>query len=308
MDPHNDTAAWSKKAVDYWREVDLYLGGAEHAVGHLLYSRFWHKVFFDMGLVPTPEPFKKLVHQGLMQGEDGEKMSKSRGNVVNPDDIIAEHGADSFRLYEMFMGPLEKAKPWQSKGIEGVSRFLSRYLRFALAENGQLSPRWKDIPQSEWPKPLVLVFHRTIRQIGEDIEKLSFNTAISSLMILMNEYSDAYGQAEACPKEFLETFTVLLHPFAPHLTEEVWEKLGHRESLVRHAWPTFDAAKTVAEEIQLAIQVNGKVRDQIKVAAAITEAELKERVLALESVQRWMEGKTLKKFVYVKGRLASVVV
>ncbi len=303
MDPRNAQAAWGQDAVKYWKEVDIYVGGPEHAVGHLLYSRFWHKVFFDMGLVPTKEPFKKLVHQGMIQGEDGEKMSKSRGNVVNPDDVIRDYGADTFRVYEMFMGPFEKAKPWQTASIEGSYRFVSKYLRLATEQ------KWGDVPEAQWSKELVQAYHKTIKQVGEDIDGFRFNTAISAMMILLNEFGEHYGEKAAVwPKSFLETFTVLLHPFAPHVTEEIWQRLGHKESLVRHAWPKFDATKTVADEITVGVQVNGKLRDQVRIAISASEAEVKEMVMGLETVQRWMEGKPLKKFVYVKGKIVSVVV
>ena len=308
MDPKNDSAAWSPNAVNYWKEVDLYVGGAEHAVGHLLYSRFWLKVFFDMGLVPTKEPFKKLVHQGLMQGEDGEKMSKSRGNVVNPDDVVAKYGADTFRLFEMFLGPLEKAKPWQTANIEGVYRFLSRYMRLALSAEGKISGEVVEIPESEWPRELQIAFHKTIQQVTHEITSLGMNTAISALMVLLNEAQAYYNHNKKIPRSFVQTFTQLLAPFAPHLCEEVWEQLGNTGSIFEASWPKFDAAKTESDEIELAIQVNGKLRDTIKVSKTIDEATLKPLVLMREPILKWMEGKPLKKFIYVKGKLVSVVV
>ncbi|MEO5667969.1 MAG: leucine--tRNA ligase [Bdellovibrionota bacterium] len=308
MDPHNESAAWSKAAVDYWQNVDFYLGGSEHAVGHLLYSRFWHKVLFDMGLVPTIEPFKKLVHQGLMAGEDGEKMSKSRGNVINPDDIVRDYGADTFRLYEMFMGPLEKAKPWQTGGIEGVYRYLSRVSRMLFDENQKLSKRVVDIESPQWPEGVEVLLHRTVKQVGEDIEKLGFNTSISALMIFQNEIQKAFGDAAPIPRELVEKYVLLLAPFAPHMCEELWAQLGHKDSVVLANWPSYDASKTVLDEIEIGVQVNGKLRASLKIPVDVDEAKLKEQVLALEAVQKWMEAKPLKKFVYVKGRIVSVVV
>jgi leucyl-tRNA synthetase len=308
MDPSNDTEAWSKEAVQYWKNVDFYLGGSEHAVGHLLYARFWHKVFFDMGLVPTTEPFQKLVHQGLMLGEDGEKMSKSRGNVINPDDIVRDYGADTFRLYEMFMGPLEKAKPWQTGGIEGVYRFLSRVGRMFFEPDTSLSKRVEDVPPSQWPEGVEGLLHRTVKQVGENIEKLGFNTAISAMMILQNELQKAFGDDKPLPKQLVETYVLLLAPFAPHMCEEVWAKLGHSGSIALAGWPSFDPDKVKLDEVEIGVQVNGKLRATVKIPVDVDEGKLKEEVLALEAVQKWMDGKPLKKFVYVKGRIVSVVV
>ena len=308
MDPHNDSAAWSQPAVKYRQNVDFYLGGSEHAVGHLLYARFWHKVFFDMGLVPTREPFQKLVHQGLMLGEDGEKMSKSRGNVINPDDVVRDYGADTFRLYEMFMGPLEKAKPWQTGGIEGVYRYLSRVTRMVFEADGTLAKRIQDISPEQWPAGIESSLHRTIKQIGEDIEKLGFNTSISALMIFQNELQKAFGEDKPLPRQLIESYVQLLAPFAPHMCEEAWSRLGHSTSVAVATWPAFDPRKTVLDEIEIGIQVNGKLRAALKIPVDVDEAKLKEQVLALEPIQKWMEGKPLKKFVYVKGRIVSVVV
>ena len=308
MDPNNDKEAWSKEAADYWKEVDFYLGGQEHAVGHLLYSRFWHKVFFDMGLVSTKEPFKRLIHQGMMLGEDNEKMSKSRGNVVNPDDVVEQYGSDSFRLYEMFMGPLEKTKPWQTGGLEGTYRYLNKFCRAVLNADGTLQDRVKDLPEAEWPEALTKSLHMAIKQIGEAIEKLSFNTAISALMVLSNESQKEFEKMGSVPKAWLETYVQLLAPFAPHTAEEVWQLLGHQNSVTLVPWPVFDPKKAAQDEAELGIQVNGKIRAKITVPVDIAEDELKEKVLAIENVQKWIDGKPLKKFVYVKGRIVSVVI
>ncbi len=308
MDPHNDKEPWSLAAQKYWGPVDFYLGGAEHAVGHLLYSRFWHKVFFDLGLVSTSEPFQKLVHQGMIQGEDGEKMSKSRGNVVNPDTIIGEYGADTLRLFEMFLGPLEKSKPWNTSSIEGVYRFLTRFWRVVTEEKDSLSPLVKDIPESSWPEPLQILFHKSIQSVTEDIEHLRFNTAVSTLMILGNEIFSYQQKEGAVPRLLVDVMTRLLAPFAPHTAEELWSLLGYKESIAYAAWPSFNVARTKADDFELAIQVNGKLRDSLRVSRSITEAELRPMVLEREGVKKWTEGKEPKKFIYVKEKLVSVVV
>jgi leucyl-tRNA synthetase len=307
MDARNDSEAWSKPAENYWQQVDLYLGGSEHAVGHLLYSRFWHKVFFDMGLVSQPEPYKRLVHQGYILGENHEKMSKSRGNVINPDDVVARYGADTFRVYEMFMGPIEKAKPWSTGGIEGVYRFLSKYYRAVLEEDGSLKKTLTAIPEAQWPKEFRHVFHKTIKQVGSDIEGLSFNTAISALMILLNEAHTTFSDSQF-PREFVRIFNQLLSPFAPHIAEEVWQLLGHSKSISFEAWPIFNPELCVSDVLTLGIQVNGKLRDSIEVPLNISQDEIQKLVMGREAVVKWMEGKPLKKFVYVKGRIVSVVV
>ncbi len=308
MDPHNNEKPWSSEAVSYWQQVDFYLGGAEHAVGHLLYSRFWHKVFFDMGLVSTKEPFKRLIHQGMMLGEDNEKMSKSRGNVVNPDDVVAQYGADSFRLYEMFMGPLEKTKPWQTGGLEGTYRYLNRFCRAVIDGEGKLQSRVENIPESEWPSELSKQMHMSIKQIGEAIEKLSFNTAISALMVLSNESLKEFDKIQYVPRLWVETYLRLLAPFAPHTAEEIWSLLGHRDTVTLSPWPEYDPEKATLDEVELGIQVNGKLRGKIVIPVDIAEDELKAQVLAIENVQRWIDGKPLKKFVYVKGRIVSIVI
>ncbi|RYD17057.1 MAG: leucine--tRNA ligase, partial [Verrucomicrobiaceae bacterium] len=268
-DPTNTGRFISNEAEDYWTSdkpgmVDLYVGGTEHAVLHLLYARFWHKVLFDLGHVKTPEPFQRLVNQGLILGEDGQKMSKSRGNVVNPDDVVSEYGADALRLYEMFMGPLEQVKPWQMKGVEGVSRFLARVWRVAFEENesGEIktSPKIQDVPCED--KELLRVVHETIKKVGEDIEKLSFNTAISQMMICTN----AFTQAEVVPLKEFTQFLAVLDPFAPHLAEEINSRLGGTTMLSETAWPAYDEAALVRNEIELVVQVNGKLRDRLMVS------------------------------------------
>jgi leucyl-tRNA synthetase len=311
-DNKNSDRFISKEAEAYWTSekpgmVDLYVGGTEHAVLHLLYARFWHKVLFDLGHVGTPEPFQKLVNQGLILGEDGQKMSKSRGNVVNPDDVVKEYGADSLRLYEMFMGPLEQVKPWQMKGVEGVSRFLARVWRLAITEEGEVSD--KVVSEACTDKELSRVVHETIKKVGEDIEKLSFNTAISQMMICTN----AFTQAGKVPvKEFIQFLTVL-NPFAPHLSEEINEKVAEAfnlpaASLSESVWPAYDEQALVRTECELVVQVNGKLRDRIWMAMDASEDDAKALAFASEKIKELTEGKTLRKVIYVPGKIMNLVV
>ena len=292
--------------------VDLYVGGTEHAVLHLLYARFWHKVLFDLGYVSTPEPFQRLVNQGLILGEDGQKMSKSRGNVVNPDDVVRDYGADSLRLYEMFMGPLEQVKPWSMKGVEGVYRFLARVWRVVLHENqaGQwvISPALQDAPAG---KQLAKVLHQTIKKCGEDIENLSFNTAIAEMMKLTN----ALTQAEVKPVAAVVAFLKVLSPFAPHLAEELNSRIAAQFPAIAHPgflsdapWPAYDPAALVEDEIEIVFQVNGKLRDKARVPVAATKEEIERIALASARVQEFMEGKPAKKVIVVPGKLVNVVV
>jgi leucyl-tRNA synthetase/REP element-mobilizing transposase RayT len=290
--------------------VDLYVGGTEHAVLHLLYARFWHKVLFDLGHLTTPEPFQKLVNQGLILGEDGQKMSKSRGNVVNPDDVILHYGADSLRLYEMFMGPLEQVKPWQMKGVEGVSRFLARVWRVAFEQDQagewSVSGKIKDVPCED--KELRRVVHETIRKVGEDIAKLSFNTAISQMMICTN----AFTQAEVVPLDKFITLLTVLNPFAPHLSEEIHERLaaafGRPAALLSEsAWPVYDPAALVRNEIELVVQVNGKLRDRLMVATDADEETAKAAAFASPKIKEHTDGKTIRKIIFVPGKLLNIV-
>ena len=281
--------------------VDLYVGGTEHAVLHLLYARFWHKVLFDLGHVTTPEPFQRLVNQGLILGEDGQKMSKSRGNVVNPDDVVKEYGADALRLYEMFMGPLEQVKPWQMKGVEGVSRFLARVWRVAVTEEGAVSPKIQDVPCTD--KELLRVVHETIKKVGEDIEKLSFNTAISQMMICTN----AFTQVDVVPlKEFIQFLTVL-NPFAPHLAEEVHSRLGGTTMLSEQTWPKYDEAALIRSEIEFIIQVNGKLRDRLMLSKDADEEATKAAAFESAKVKEHTDGKTIRKIIFVPGKLLNIV-
>ncbi len=313
-DPSNSQRFISREAEEYWSSntqssiinpqsgmVDLYVGGTEHAVLHLLYARFWHKLLFDLGHVRTPEPFQKLVNQGLIMGEDGQKMSKSRGNVVNPDDVVSAYGADSLRLYEMFMGPLEQVKPWQMKGVEGVSRFLARVWRLSITEEGGVSPKIQDTECAD--KELIRVINETIKKVGEDIEKLSFNTAISQMMICTN----AFTQAEFVPKVEFIRFLALLNPFAPHITEEIHERLGGRALLSEMEWPSYDEQALIRTECELVVQVNGKLRDRIWMAMDAPEESAKELALASPKVKEHIDGKTIRKIIYVPGKIMNLV-
>jgi leucyl-tRNA synthetase len=313
-DPSNSDRFISKEAEAYWSSntqssinntqcgmVDLYVGGTEHAVLHLLYARFWHKLLFDLGHVRTPEPFQKLVNQGLIMGEDGQKMSKSRGNVVNPDDVVSAYGADSLRLYEMFMGPLEQVKPWQMKGVEGVSRFLARVWRLAVTEEGGVSPKIQDAPCSD--KELLRVVSETIKKVGEDIEKLSFNTAISQMMICTN----AFTQADTVPLAEFVRFLKVLNPFAPHITEEIHSRIGGKVLLSETEWPTYDESALIRTECELVVQVNGKLRDRIWMAMDAPEETAKELALASPKVQEHIDGKTIRKIIYVPGKILNLV-
>jgi len=346
LDAKNSQSFVGKDAESYWMGaptsnsqlptaksttpgVDLYVGGTEHAVLHLLYARFWHKVLFDLGHVSTPEPFFKLVNQGIILGEDGQKMSKARGNVVNPDDIMKEYGADAFRLYEMFLGPLEMVKPWNTKGIEGVYRFLGRVWRLFVDEKSEtefeqaettaktprqeellglikLSPAIKDVqPTSAQLKTL----HAAIKKVTEDLDGLRFNTAISAMMEFVN---DALHW-KTKPVSILRDFLILLQPFAPHLCEELWVKLHSalrtpHSALAYAPWPKFDPALLVEDTLEIPVQVNGKLRDVIKVPANISQADLETAAKSSEKVKQFIDGKTIKKIIVVPKKLVNIAV
>ncbi len=320
-DPGNTDRFISKEAEEYWSGttdassatgmVDLYVGGTEHAVLHLLYARFWHKVLHDLGHVSTIEPFQKLVNQGLILGEDGAKMSKSLGNVVNPDDVVSEYGADALRLYEMFMGPLEQVKPWQMKGVEGVSRFLAKVWRLAFEQNqeGQwvLSSKLSDEQAStETHKDLLKVLHETIKKVSEDIERLSFNTAISQMMICTN----AFGKAEQLPASLIRDLLKCLNPFAPHITEEINSQLpiaNSKTMLCNQDWPTYNEAYLVEDEVEIVVQVNGKLRGKITVAKDASKDEIEALAQQDANVIQHTEGKTIRKIIVVPGRLVNIV-
>ncbi len=302
IDPRNATHPVDPALEKYWMPVDLYVGGAEHAVLHLLYARFWHKVLYDCGVVSTREPFRKLVNQGMILGEDNQKMSKSRGNVINPDHIVAEYGADALRLYEMFMGPLEQSKPWNMRGVEGVFRFLGRVWRFVIdEETDQLDGRVADVePDAAQLKAL----HATIKKVGEDIEGMRYNTAIAAMMEFLNE---AY-KWEARPRAVIEPLVLVLSPFAPHLAEELWSRLGHANTLAYEPWPAYEEAFLVEDQIEVAVQVNGKIRGRIVIPRSADQAAVLEIARADEAVKSHLDGKAIRKEVYVPGRLVNFVV
>ena len=299
LDPRNPAAFVDPKLEKYWMPVDLYVGGAEHAVLHLLYARFWHKVLFDIGAVSTPEPFMKLVHQGTILGEDGSKMSKSLGNVVGPDEIMDHYGTDSVRLYEMFMGPLEASKPWNTKSVEGVTRFLDRVWRLCVDEEGRMIAG--DQPA---PPEAQRVMHRTIKKVTQDLEELKFNTAIAQLMTCVNELT----KLEQRPRALMEPLVLLLSPFAPHIAEELWNRLGHKESLAYHPWPAWDEAMVVETQVTVAVQVNGKLRSTLELPAGTTEAAARAAALADEKVRRHVTEDRIRKVIFVPDKLLSFVV
>lgn len=299
MDPHNEQAVVSPEAEAYWKNVDLYVGGAEHAVLHLLYARFWHKVLYDLGVVHTKEPFQKLANQGMILGENHEKMSKSKGNVVNPDDIVNEYGADTLRLYEMFMGPLEQSIAWSVEGLSGSRRWLDRVWRGFVDEEGKLRDHITTINDGSLSK----VYNETVKKVTDDYENLRFNTAISQMMIFIN---DMY-KAEAIPVEYMEGFIKLLNPVAPHLTEELWSLLHKDEMLAYAQWPTFDEAALVDDELEIILQVNGKLRGKMKVAAGISREEMTKLALENEAIVNQLAGGTPKKVIAVPEKLVNVV-
>ncbi|WP_139994288.1 leucine--tRNA ligase [Paenibacillus paridis] len=300
IDPKNNEQLCSPEKQKEWLPVDLYIGGAEHAVLHLLYARFWHKVLYDIGVVDTKEPFHKLVNQGMILGNNNEKMSKSRGNVINPDDIVNEFGADTLRMYEMFMGPLEATKPWNTNGVEGTYRFLSRVWRLFINEDGSLSAK---IGTGDTSDAFKRTWHRSIKKITEDYEGLRFNTVISQLMIFVNE---AY-KTEVLPQAAMEQFVQLLSPIAPHIAEELWEKLGRTDSLTYAAFPTYEESWTVDQEVEIVVQVNGKIADRVSIAADMDVAEMESLAKELEKVQELIAGKTIRKVIAVKGKLVNIV-
>lgn len=301
IDPHNDQELCSPEKQKEWLPVDLYIGGAEHAVLHLLYARFWHKVLYDLGVVSTKEPFHKLVNQGMILGTNNEKMSKSRGNVINPDVIVNEYGADTLRIYEMFMGPLEATKPWNSNGVEGTYRFLSRVWRLFIGEDGALNSK---IVDGEGSEEFKRTWHKTIKKVTEDLDGLRFNTAISQLMIFINE---AY-KIDVVPREAAANFVQLLSPLAPHIAEELWQRLGHEESVTYVAWPSYDEAWTVDAEVEIVVQVNGKIVDRAKIAKDLDQAAMQEFTMELPNVKRAIEGKSVRKVIAVPGKLVNIVV
>ncbi|AXX74922.1 leucine--tRNA ligase [Limosilactobacillus reuteri] len=298
-DPHNDKEFASKEALDYWSPVDLYVGGAEHAVLHLLYARFWHKVLYDLGLVPTKEPFMKLVNQGMILGSNHEKMSKSKGNVVNPDDIVDQYGADTLRLYEMFMGPLEESVPWDEKGLHGANKWVHRVWRLLMDDNHHLRDRVSTFNDGKLTK----VYNQTVKKVTEDYERMHFNTAISQLMVFVNE---AY-KVDDLPVEYMEGFVKMIAPIMPHMAEELWSQFGESETITYQPWPTYDPKALVEDEVEMIVQVNGKVRAKIKMAKDTDRDEAQQLALANEHVKKFTDGKDIKKVIVVPNKIVNIV-
>ena len=301
IDPHNKDAVWSKEKESYWMPVDLYIGGQEHAVLHLLYSRFWHHVLYDLDLVSTKEPFARLFNQGMIQGEDGSKMSKSRGNSINPDEIVETTGADALRLFEMFMGPLDKAKPWSTTGLQGSHRFLKRIWRMFDSENGGLKIT-DDDPAED--KKLYKLLHRTIMKVTIDIENLRFNTAISALMTLGNKMKSRMSVSRANA----ETFILMISPFVPHISEEIWRRLGHTETIVFENWPEYNELLAKEDLTNIAVQVNGKLRGEFQIEIDIDVEIIEQMAKNLPEIQKWTDGKEILKVVVVPNRVVNIVI
>lgn len=299
IDPHNKNEIADFEKLKRWLPVDIYIGGAEHAVLHLLYARFWHKFLYDIGVVPTKEPFQKLYNQGMILGENNEKMSKSRGNVVNPDDVVAKYGADTLRLYEMFMGPLDASIAWNENGLEGSRKFLDRVWRLIVDEEGKMRDRITTINDGRLTK----VYHQTVKKVTEDMVNLHFNTAISQLMVFVNEAN----KVDALPYEYVEGFVQLLAPIAPHIGEELWQILGNEESLTYVPWPTYDEAALVEDEVEVVFQVNGKLRGKQNVARGLIKEELEQIAMNHEAVKEFIEGKTVRKVIAVPDKLVNIV-
>ncbi len=305
LDPKNDREAWSKEAENYWMPVDLYVGGVEHAVLHLLYARFWHHVLHDLGLVSTREPFKKLVNQGMILGEDSQKMSKSRGNVINPDDMISQYGADTLRMYEMFMGPLEQVKPWNTQSVGGVYRFLNRVWNLLIAEDGSVKP--SIVPDSRIPYgslELEKSLHRTIKKVTEDLDSMRFHTAIAALMTFCNEAAESPELPLRCARDFV----LILSPYAPHIAEELWQRLGGKNTLAYENWPEFNPDFVRLETVTIAVQISGKLRDTVDAPVEISKDDLLALVKGRPKVQHMLEGKTIVREIVVPGRLVNLVV
>lgn len=299
-DPTNDKEFASKEALDYWSPVDLYVGGAEHAVLHLLYARFWHKVLYDLGLVPTKEPFMKLVNQGMILGSNHEKMSKSKGNVVNPDDIVDQYGADTLRLYEMFMGPLEESVPWDEKGLHGSNKWVQRVWRLLMDDNNHLRDRVSTYNDGKLTK----VYNQTVKKVTDDFERMHFNTAISQLMVFVNE---AY-KVDDLPLEYMEGFIKMIAPLMPHLAEELWSQFNESETITYQPWPTYDEKALVEDEVEMIVQVNGKVRAKIKMAKDADNKDVEDAALANEHVHSFVDGKDVKKVIVIPNRIVNIVV
>lgn len=295
IDPNNDKEIADPKLLKHWMPVDLYVGGPEHAVGHLLYSRFWNNYLYNKGIAPTKEPFQKLRHQGMILGSNGEKMSKSKGNVINPDDMVREYGADALRLYEMFMGPIDAAKPWDVTGIEGTKKFLDRIWRLYV-ESDKIS----DKDNANLDK----IYNYTIKKVTNDYENMYFNTAISQMMIFIN----TVYKEDSLPTKYAEGFLKILNPVAPHITEELWTKLGHNKTIAYEKWPEYDETKIVENEVEIPVQINGKVKATISIPVDLAESEVKEKVHKNSNISTLVSGKTIVKEIYIKNKIYNIVV
>ncbi|MFT8527126.1 MAG: leucine--tRNA ligase [Oenococcus sp.] len=300
IDPHNDQALADPEKLKYWMNVDLYVGGAEHAVLHLLYARFWHKFLYDIGVVPTKEPFQKLVNQGMILGENHEKMSKSKGNVVNPDDIVAEYGADALRVYEMFMGPLTQSKPWNTDSLAGIRRYLDRVWRIFTDDGEGINPAIVDENNGKLDK----IYNQTVKKVTDDYSAMHFNTAISQMMVFVNECF----KNDQLPKKYMDAFLQLLNPVAPHLTEELWQRMGHKATITYAAWPAYDSSALAEEQIEMAVQINGRVRSKITSPVKISSQELAELAQADPEVQKQLAGKQVVKVIAIPGKIINIVV
>ncbi|MGM8365145.1 leucine--tRNA ligase [Virgibacillus sp. W0181] len=299
IDPHNSEQLADPELLKQWLPVDIYIGGAEHAVLHLLYARFWHKFLYDIDVVPTKEPFTKLFNQGMILGSNNEKMSKSKGNVVNPDDIVSSHGADTLRLYEMFMGPLDADVAWSTNGLDGARRFLDRAWRLIIKDDGSLSDKIVEHDVPTFNK----IYHATVKKVTNDFENLHFNTAISQMMVFVNE---GY-KADEVSKSHIEGFVKMLYPIAPHLCEELWNRLGHEDTITYEAWPVYDESSLVEDEVEVVVQIMGKVRAKINVPRDISKEALEAQALEDEKIQDWLQGKTIRKVIVVPGKLVNIV-
>ena len=296
IDPNNDDELANKELLKHWMPVDLYIGGAEHSVGHLLYSRFWNKFLYDLGISPVEEPFKKLYHQGMILGENGEKMSKSKGNVINPDDVIKEYGTDSLRLFEMFMGPLKDEKPWSTSGLQAARKFIDRVYRLVVGESN-IKVVDEDTPN------LAKSYNKTVKKVTHDYEEISFNTAIAQMMIFVN---DCYKE-EKVSKSYMEGLVKLISPICPHIGEEMWNILGHNDSLAYEAWPTYDEALCIDDTLTIGVQINGKLRATLNVAKDTPSNELEALSLDNADIKRHLEGKTVRKVIAIVNRIVNIV-
>ena len=301
IDPLNSKKAWDKEKEKYWMPVDLYIGGAEHAVLHLLYSRFWHHVLFDLELVSTKEPFQKLFNQGMILGQDGSKMSKSKGNVVNPDKTVDEYGTDSMRIYEMFMGPLDKAKPWSTSGLQGCSRFIKKLWSILIDDEGVLSQKVSDKNDD---KETLLALHIMIKKVSNNLDQLQFNTCVSEFMIFTNRIQ----KLETINKNTVRSFIILINPFMPHLAQELWELIGERAELTFEEWPTYDKELIVSDDIVIPIQINGKRRSVITVSAGESEAKVLEKAKSDDKIISYLKNTTIIKEIYIKGKILNIVI